>query len=436
MDPSGFDPGDPPFSYGDPETDSYNRLRNPAYAFNAGYSNSANAAWNNDLNQIGAGDYACKSPLGMQVLRNGASAVLPTLIGCLTDGLGNIAGEALDGLIDAIAEDAAEEGAVGEGAGANLGLLNCFVSGTLIATTNGTVPIEDITSGNTVWCCDTDHRLADEVICWKSDSSTSPASASSGQTDVQGSTDSIYGKASYRSPTSADLVRVIDDNMRTGRQAVLSTLQPGTRVCFQGRAYDLSAGKSTGMMLLTDTGIVLSGVGRTFKRTADTLVDLRIRSSGGRESVISGTPEHPFYVPAVNDYVGMGELAVGTVLQTANGGTVTVVACEKRNGSFQVYNFEVREQHNYYISDWAVLVHNQSKRVPTSKLRGAWEDANGESWPTDDAGNPQDATHIKALADGGTNDPSNISPQPHPDHVQQNLDIGDYRRWGGRRRQP
>jgi hypothetical protein len=171
--------------------------------------------------------------------------------------------------------------------------------------------------------------------------------------------DRVYDSAHHRPPKFADVVMVLGSNMRFSHHAVLSSLQPGVRVCFQGRVYDLRKGIRPGTMSVTDTGVIPGRVVRTYRRKADTLVDLRIRSADGAERVVSGTPEHPFYVPAVNGYVPMGKLTSGTVLKTADGRAVTVVGSAARHGHFAVFNFQVQRQHNYYVSDRGVLVHNQ-----------------------------------------------------------------------------
>ncbi|RDV39150.1 hypothetical protein DV096_00835 [Bradymonadaceae bacterium TMQ3] len=77
---------------------------------------------------------------------------------------------------------------------------------------------------------------------------------------------------------------------------------------------------------------------------------------------MSGTPEHPFFVPARGEYVAMGELEAGVMLRTTDGSPARVVGSERRQGSFEVFNFEVEDAHNYYVSSPrgspGVLVHN------------------------------------------------------------------------------
>ncbi|RDV39155.1 hypothetical protein DV096_00860 [Bradymonadaceae bacterium TMQ3] len=60
--------------------------------------------------------------------------------------------------------------------------------------------------------------------------------------------------------------------------------------------------------------------------------------------------------------MAMGELEAGTALRTTDGSLARVVGSERRQGSFEVFNFEVEGAHNYYVSSPrgspGVLVHN------------------------------------------------------------------------------
>jgi len=175
---------------------------------------------------------------------------------------------------------------------------------------------------------------------------------------------------------------VLDREMRIVRSAILGTLTPGIRVCFQGKVYALRAGDVAGTMTVADTGMVACRVDETYVRRAPSMVDLSLRDSRGAVSVISGTPDHPFYVPAQYAYVDMGTLVPGTRLQTEDGTEATVVASTTRKGTTTVYNLKVAEAHDYYVSapgggPW-VLVHNANYILGPNDLdwRGSGKSAN------------------------------------------------------------
>ncbi|QRK08446.1 hypothetical protein JQX13_52515 [Archangium violaceum] len=163
-----------------------------------------------------------------------------------------------------------------------------------------------------------------------------------------------------RDPSDTDIVRVLGAQTR---HCGLTAVRPGENFVFQGRIFRTRLA-ATGGLEYANTGHTLSRVARTYTRPADTLIDLSVHyEDAGGESVISGTPEHPFFVPARGEYVDMGELEPGTVLHTSDGSLARVVASSKRHGGFIVHNLEVEGTHNYLISapdsdTPAVLVHN------------------------------------------------------------------------------
>jgi RHS repeat-associated protein len=77
---------------------------------------------------------------------------------------------------------------------------------------------------------------------------------------------------------------------------------------------------------------------------------------------------------------------------------------------------------------------NPVKREPARKLRAKWTKATGKPWPKEENGNNQEATHKTPLGDGGDNEPPNIEPKSHDDHVKEHMEKGDFKRWGGRAR--
>ncbi|WP_414530920.1 polymorphic toxin-type HINT domain-containing protein, partial [Nodularia chucula] len=52
------------------------------------------------------------------------------------------------------------------------------------------------------------------------------------------------------------------------------------------------------------------------------------------------------------------DLQVGSLLQTEDGRVIDVDGVEKREGKFEVYNFNVEGFHTYFVSDLGILVHN------------------------------------------------------------------------------
>ena len=66
--------------------------------------------------------------------------------------------------------------------------------------------------------------------------------------------------------------------------------------------------------------------------------------------------------------------------------------------------------------------------------RRGWMRHYGKDWPMDPKrpGRYQDAAHIKARADGGGDEPTNIKPLPHDEHVKEHMENKDFSRWAKR----
>jgi Pretoxin HINT domain len=64
------------------------------------------------------------------------------------------------------------------------------------------------------------------------------------------------------------------------------------------------------------------------------------------------------------------DLQRGDRLWTDDGRSIDVDGVSRREGSFQVYNFEVDGFHSYFVSDLGVLVHNACKPVSEDVTNG------------------------------------------------------------------
>jgi hypothetical protein len=111
---------------------------------------------------------------------------------------------------------------------------------------------------------------------------------------------------------------------------------------------------------------VYAPVTTLFVRTAPEVIDATVSYADGTLDSLTGTPNHPFWVDAVRDYVPLGDLEVGTGLHVQGGGKAILVSKTWRQGDFEVFDFEVEGLHNFYVrgegSDAAgVLVHNSTQ---------------------------------------------------------------------------
>jgi Pretoxin HINT domain len=96
----------------------------------------------------------------------------------------------------------------------------------------------------------------------------------------------------------------------------------------------------------------------TFARETTALVDLYVDGE-----LISTTGEHPFWTTD-KGWMEAKDLEVGSLLQTEDGRVLDVDRIEKREGQFEVYNFNVEGFHTYFVSALGILVHNAD--YPTS----------------------------------------------------------------------
>ncbi len=118
----------------------------------------------------------------------------------------------------------------------------------------------------------------------------------------------------------------------------IEDIRPGDRVW----AKNLSTGKSE---LRPVTGL--------FQKKSTTLMTITLASG----ATVVVTQEHPFMVDG-EGWVLSGALHVGDRLTQRDGGAATISRIKVQPGGQTVYNFEVAGDHNYYITDAQLLVHN------------------------------------------------------------------------------
>ena len=88
-----------------------------------------------------------------------------------------------------------------------------------------------------------------------------------------------------------------------------------------------------------------------FRNNADLLIEVSI----DKEKIIC-TIRHPFFVN--NSWVEAKNLKIGDKLSLKDGKNAIITNLLKVERQTKVYNFEVKDNHNYYVSELGVLVHN------------------------------------------------------------------------------
>lgn len=103
-----------------------------------------------------------------------------------------------------------------------------------------------------------------------------------------------------------------------------------------------------------------------FRKQAASLMTITLASG----AIVVVTEEHPFMVDG-EGWVLSGDLRVGDRLTQRDGRAGTIARIDIQPGGQTVYNFEVAGDHNYYITDAQLLVHNCSIGSGPSRLTNA-----------------------------------------------------------------
>lgn len=214
----------------------------------------------------------------------------------------------------------------------------CFVAGTLVWSTAGAVPIEDLALGDAIL---TDAEAAQhEVINEQPDRSIevklSLAEADRDRFDMQSIVSSQWLEA-MTGLAEADGWRYLQDFELKGQVVDVEVI---------GQSDHLDGAPRVAMLTHRE--------GITQKVT--------IKLAGFDEPIVT-TPEHPFWSVDRKGWVRAGSLAEGEQLRSDVHGTVRIETLSRVYDDRPVYNIEVTEHHNYFVGQAAVLVHNSEHCV-------------------------------------------------------------------------
>jgi hypothetical protein len=118
---------------------------------------------------------------------------------------------------------------------------------------------------------------------------------------------------------------------------------------------------------------------RTFIRESENLYDLFIQ---GEDKALRVTAHHPFFArpgcPSIEtegQWIHVDELHSGLDVLRPDGEWVRVVKLQRVKGKFTVYNFEVADNHDYFVGKYGILVHNADYGVDPESIAMAEADA-------------------------------------------------------------
>ncbi len=135
---------------------------------------------------------------------------------------------------------------------------------------------------------------------------------------------------------------------------------------------DIKIGDSVLSYNLENGNVETDIVSKVYCHSSKELIEVII--NGERIKV---TKEHPFYRPDINGWMTASDLQVGDNVLLANGFCANVEAIsEIIPTDTLVYNFTVKNNHNYFVGVNAILVHNECKTVEAARKEGvkkAWE---------------------------------------------------------------
>lgn len=110
---------------------------------------------------------------------------------------------------------------------------------------------------------------------------------------------------------------------------------------------------------------------------------------GTATASVVGTDHHPFWVPALNQWVNATDLQVGQWLQTSTGAWAQITAIDRWTQNTHVNNLTIGDIHTYYVlaGSKPVLVHNANCRSVSGWTRHGAEQAEARGISEDMAKN-------------------------------------------------
>ncbi|MDJ0624796.1 MAG: filamentous hemagglutinin N-terminal domain-containing protein [Candidatus Caenarcaniphilales bacterium] len=102
---------------------------------------------------------------------------------------------------------------------------------------------------------------------------------------------------------------------------------------------------------------------KTYVRKANKLLKL----SFSDQTIIKVTPDHPYWVTNKNSWIKAEDLQLGDSFQTFEEKEIQLIEKEEELGEFRVYNFSVKDNHNYFAEN--ILVHNADYDTELKELQ-------------------------------------------------------------------
>ena len=228
-----------------------------------------------------------------------------------------------------------------------LGLNGCFLAGTPIIGIDSTINIENIELG--------------QLVTVSLDHSENPIgyNASHNQVLNRELITSTSWKKLYiellkpnNTITKIELLRPdwwIEKNVDKSNNKVYITIP---ELKLSGYANVINISEHT--IQLTPEYFKYRAVTGKFTHISDMVIQLNFKNTN---TLLSVTSNHPIWSESQNKWVDAGKLKIGEKVFTNNGST-TLIRKTVLEGIHEVYNLEVHDAHNYFVSDIGILVHN------------------------------------------------------------------------------